>query len=244
MRIAKPLLLALLLSLFPQAVAAQGAEDAIQTAAWERSMRSIDRLLLAEKFERAKKEAGRLLAEMCDGIAAGPGAASYLSTAVLLRAIAEAGLGNERDARWDHAVAGTLRAEFLDMSFAAYGEEVSRVLGSAPAALPEAGDGDDAPAGAEAEGPVTPPKAIKTPKPKYPVAKVHRCIHAPVVVTAVVGTDGLPSLPRLLSQQYPVLGFAALDVLRDWRFEPARRNGKAVAVFYTLTVNYKIPRCR
>lgn len=244
MRMVKLLLVALTLALLPQALAAQGADDAIQAGAWERSMRSIDRLLLAEKFERAKEEADRLLAEMCDGIAAGSGAAGYLSTAVLLRAVAEAGLGNERDARWDHAIAGTLHADFLKMNFAAYGEDVSRVLGSDPPTPPEAGEGEDAPGGSEAESSMTPPKAITTPKPKYPVAKIHRCISAPVVVAAIVGADGLPSRPRLLSQQYPVLGFAALDVLRDWRFEPARLNGKAIAVFYTLTVNYKIPRCR
>ncbi|MGH7337233.1 MAG: energy transducer TonB, partial [Myxococcota bacterium] len=40
-----------------------------------------------------------------------------------------------------------------------------------------------------------------------------------------------------------VFVYASFEAMRTWRFEPAKLKGKPVKVYYSLTVNFKAPRC-
>ena len=90
---------------------------------------------------------------------------------------------------------------------------------------------------------VIPPRKIRTPRPKYPFGKYGACIDGPIVVQIIINEQGMPTHPRLLTTQDPVLGFAAMEALRNWRFKPARLEGEPVSVYYNLTVNFKLPIC-
>lgn len=47
--------------------------------------------------------------------------------------------------------------------------------------------------------------------------------------------------PRVaLGSGDPILLFVAFDAVREWKFEPARRNGEPVPVYYNLAVNFRI----
>ena len=68
------------------------------------------------------------------------------------------------------------------------------------------------------------------PKPSYPIAARRAGKEGVVLVHATIGADGTcteVSLAR--SSGVPSLDQAALDVLRQWRFTPARRGGQPVA---------------
>lgn len=229
----------LLAPLTAERLAAAGGRAPGVAENWKDRLESIDKALLAGEWKVAKRKTNRLLGEMCDRIESGEAAAWFLGTAAALRGIAEAGLGNERDALWDWHLAATLYPPHAELDLRAYGRS-AEILSAAPSASkpPQGGaalvDGD---------GEFTSPKRRISTLPKYPVAQRLACLAGPVVVQAVIGEDGVPRFPALLTRHEMVLGFAALDALRDWRFEPARLQGEPVKFTYNLTVNYQIPLC-
>ncbi len=182
-----------------------------------------------------RRRANRLLAEMVERIESGAAAAQYLASASLQRAIAEAGLGNGRDAAWDYDLAVALHPDFAELDLSVYGEGGQRMAGY----LELVGTvwGRDRAAGVE------PPRKLRAPRPAYPRAKWVACLEEAIVVQSVIDTDGRLKRPRLLTSGYPVLGFAAMDGLREWRFEPARVGGRPVPVIYNLTVSFNLTLC-
>jgi outer membrane biosynthesis protein TonB len=63
------------------------------------------------------------------------------------------------------------------------------------------------------------------------------------MVSAVINERGKPESPSLPGETDPVLALAAFEAVRTWTFEPARQGGRPVAVFFVLTVNFKVQRC-
>jgi TonB family protein len=59
-----------------------------------------------------------------------------------------------------------------------------------------------------------------------------------VVVEAIVDADGSVKQARVL-RSIPLLDEAALEAVRQWRFEPTLLNGQPVPVIMTLTVNFQ-----
>jgi periplasmic protein TonB len=75
------------------------------------------------------------------------------------------------------------------------------------------------------------------------VAKNSACIAGPILLESVVNQDGLPSFPHRITSKDPVLTMAALEAYRDWRFEPARVDGKPVRVYFNFTINFGLRCC-
>jgi outer membrane biosynthesis protein TonB len=50
-------------------------------------------------------------------------------------------------------------------------------------------------------------------------------------------------MPQIERGTDPVLALAAFDALRQWRFEPARLGDQPVAVFFSLTVSFRVRQC-
>ncbi|MEM1204700.1 MAG: TonB family protein [Acidobacteriota bacterium] len=87
-------------------------------------------------------------------------------------------------------------------------------------------------------GDFEPPVRVASPLPRYPsqawAAGVEGVIALMLTVDregAVVGVDVLEGLPYGLTQ-------AAVEAVRQWRFEPARRNGEPVAVRHRVTLRF------
>jgi hypothetical protein len=60
----------------------------------------------------------------------------------------------------------------------------------------------------------------------------------PIMVYAVVDTAGTVVDPVIVSRAQPDLDAVVLKSIRQWRYEPARRAGKAVPVFLVTTVMF------
>ncbi|MCB1037135.1 MAG: energy transducer TonB, partial [Acidobacteria bacterium] len=217
---------------------------------WLERLQESERALLRGEWMKAKQGTEKLLTEMCQRLEGGEGVEHLLGTAAFLRSLAEAGLGNEAAANWDFRTALAMRPELGEIDLAPFGVAGemltpwrSNVWGS------QEGEGGLT---SEAQAMVTsllpkakvdPPRKIHAPKPKYPFAKHVACADGPIFIRTVIDEEGRPREPQLLSAQDPVLAFAALEALRDWRFEPARRDGEPVPVYYNLTVNFEVPVC-
>lgn len=209
------------------------------TQSWLERLERAEAALRQEEYKKAKRSLDWLLEEMCGRMEGGEEAGSLLGTAVAYRAIAEAGRGKTRDSAWDWWMARSLQSGPTHPDLALYGE-AGRIVASFESERPDEGEGRTRD---EIGDEVTPPKTVRTPFPKYPRAKRRACLAAPVELDFIIGKDGLLHEPRLLTRDEAVLGFAAMDKFREWRFEPARVGGEPVRVLYSATVTFGMTVC-
>ena len=87
---------------------------------------------------------------------------------------------------------------------------------------------------------ITPPRAVAKVPPAYPEDARKERLEGVVVIQTVIGKDGAIERTRVLKGVHPSLDRAAVEAVRQWRFEPALLDGKAVAVHYNLTINYRL----
>jgi protein TonB len=76
-------------------------------------------------------------------------------------------------------------------------------------------------------------------EPKYPASMLRAGVGGTVVVLAEVDANGYPVEVRVVERSGErELDRAALTAVRQWRFEPAMRNGKAVATSVKVPVDF------
>lgn len=89
-------------------------------------------------------------------------------------------------------------------------------------------------------GGVTQPKLIHPVDPTYPERVRKEKVTGQVVVQAVIEKNGTVTRASVVRPVHPGLDAAALEAVRQWRYEPARQNGKPVAVYMTITVDFRL----
>lgn len=90
----------------------------------------------------------------------------------------------------------------------------------------------------------SPPRAIEVVKPEYPQSAMRRRVSGVVQVKVLVGENGSVIEAEVESSPDPQksLDRAALAAVRKWRFEPARRNGKAVRAWHSVPLEFTLRR--
>jgi protein TonB len=86
------------------------------------------------------------------------------------------------------------------------------------------------------------PKVIRDVKPQYTAEALRARIDGEVVMEAVVletGRVGDVEVTKSLDTTYG-LDDEAVKALRQWRFEPGRRDGKAVSVLVTVWMTFTL----
>jgi TonB family protein len=76
--------------------------------------------------------------------------------------------------------------------------------------------------------------------PKYPEQAKQQHIQGPVVLNAVVKTDGSVQEVKVVSGE-PELVAAAVEAVKQWRFQPQRVKGNPVEFETQITVNFSLP---
>jgi len=77
-------------------------------------------------------------------------------------------------------------------------------------------------------------------EPQYPQQALAQRLEGPVVLQAWIARDGSVRDLKLV-KGYFVLGRAAVDAVKQWRFKPYSPYGKAMDFQTVLTVNFKYP---
>lgn len=90
------------------------------------------------------------------------------------------------------------------------------------------------------EGEVSKPRATHKVAPDYSESARKARITGPVVVRTVIGSDGTIRDAWITEALEDTLDQAALDAVRQWTFEPATLEGKPVAVYFEVTVNFQL----
>src|SRR5437773_118001 len=90
--------------------------------------------------------------------------------------------------------------------------------------------------------PPPPPPAAShaTPTPVHTEVARRARIEGIVIIEAVIDRDGNVTEARVLKPLALGLSDAALDAVRKWKFKPGTMNGQPVAVYYNLTVTFRV----
>ncbi|HEV8240810.1 MAG TPA: energy transducer TonB [Thermoanaerobaculia bacterium] len=89
-------------------------------------------------------------------------------------------------------------------------------------------------------GEVAAPRLVRQVQPVYPLAARLTGTQGVVIVEAVIDQHGEVSKVRVLKGLPHGLDDAAVEAVEQWKFAPAMLYGKPVAVYFTLTVNFRI----
>ena len=208
-------------------------------AAWNARIQETVGLLRAGNAAQARATIGPVLEEMTAEVHPGKNAAHAFGLALMLRALAEAGNGDERLALWDWHVAQQLdpAMEQWDLrEFGAAGELLARHrLTNDP--VPSATTDDEL----KKSGGQKPTLLTRGRQPSYVEKSRLRRWTGSIKLVLRIDAEGLPGYPRFVRRTEEIaMVFATCEYARELTFTPAKQNGQPVAVIYDLTVNYRL----
>ena len=90
------------------------------------------------------------------------------------------------------------------------------------------------------ESGVTLPKGIYTPDPDYSESSRRWRVSGGATVLVEIGTDGVVKRACLVDAVQPDLGEEAVQKVKTWKFEPARKNGEAIPYSLNVEVSFNI----
>ena len=89
-------------------------------------------------------------------------------------------------------------------------------------------------------GGVSAPRAIYKPEPEYSTEARQAKYQGTVVVSLIVGSDGKAHDVRVARSLGMGLDEKAIEAVQQWRFEPAMKDGRPVAVAVNVQVSFRL----
>jgi TonB family protein len=115
------------------------------------------------------------------------------------------------------------------------------VTGQKPAATVPAAQPAGKPVRIRVGGMVQPMRLLEKTNPVYPPELEQQGVEGTVLIRAVISRDGVPVNPAVLNTDVdPRLAQAALESVRQWRYQPSRLNGETVETATTITVEFRL----
>ncbi len=121
--------------------------------------------------------------------------------------------------------------------------------GGGPGVLGGVGDGPGGPGasgpGAPAAEPMVlrsdmnPPVLVARTDPDYPALARRARVGGTVILRCVIGVDGRARVNEV-ARSIPLLDAAAIAAVENWRYEPARWQGRPQAVFQTIRIEFNV----
>lgn len=87
---------------------------------------------------------------------------------------------------------------------------------------------------------ITHPVVIEKITPKYPSDAREEKVMGMVIVETVITEEGVVEEIRVLESPDERLTMAAVEAIKRWHFDPALCDGEPVAVYYNLTINFRL----
>ncbi len=85
---------------------------------------------------------------------------------------------------------------------------------------------------------ITPPRLIHQVYPAYNPGSHGVRVAGKVLIRLVVSSAGLPKNPSIVQGLAAEVDQSALDAVKQWRFDPAKREGMPVAVRVVVEINF------
>jgi periplasmic protein TonB len=116
------------------------------------------------------------------------------------------------------------------------GGVIGGIISSTPVTVPKVA----APTRVRVSSGVTQGLLVRKVEPSYPqMAKIAR-VQGAVVLSALIGKDGVIQNLHVVSTASPLLNQSALEAVKQWRYRPYILNGEPVEVDTTITVNFTL----
>ena len=77
-------------------------------------------------------------------------------------------------------------------------------------------------------------------EPQYPEAARKARMEGVVILEAIITADGNVEDVRVLKSVNPLLDASAVRAVQQWKYKPATLNGRAVRVYLTVTVTFRL----
>jgi protein TonB len=87
-------------------------------------------------------------------------------------------------------------------------------------------------------GDVKPAQLLKSVPPEYPQMARNQRVSGNVQIDALIDADGNVSSMKVLSGP-PLLHQAALNALKQWKYQPAELDGKPTSMHLTVTIQFR-----
>lgn len=87
---------------------------------------------------------------------------------------------------------------------------------------------------------VTLPKVVKEVRAQYPPGSMDSQVQGTVLMKCVVKRDGKPGDITVTKSLEPTLDEAAVAALKQWEFEPGKKDGAAVAVRVAIEMTFTL----
>lgn len=85
-----------------------------------------------------------------------------------------------------------------------------------------------------------PPRVLRQKPPVYPPHWRERGIEGSALISFIVDTEGIPSQVQCRKATDQTFADAAQNAVRQWRFTPARKNGKPVSCAMEIPMMFSI----
>jgi TonB family protein len=89
-------------------------------------------------------------------------------------------------------------------------------------------------------GGITAPRPVKAPDPAYSAEAQIRDVNGAVILWAVISAEGKPAEICVVQPLGYGLDENAIEAVRQWRFEPARKEGVPVPVQINIEINFRL----
>ena len=128
------------------------------------------------------------------------------------------------------------------------GGQAGGVPGGIPGGVDTGHTSTEVPAAASDEvpivigGEVMPPVILRRVEPQYPEVARHAGLQGVVIAEAIIDKAGNVVDVRILRPLGLGCSEAALEAIKSWKYRPAMLNTRAVAVYLTVTVNFRLSR--
>jgi periplasmic protein TonB len=88
----------------------------------------------------------------------------------------------------------------------------------------------------------TAPILIHKVDPVYTSEAIAAKLQGKVILSAMIGTGGVPSDIRVVRELGKGLDQNAVECLQAWRFKPATNHGEPVSTKVTVEINFRLPQ--
>jgi protein TonB len=86
----------------------------------------------------------------------------------------------------------------------------------------------------------TPPRGLQQDPPLYPYELSAQSVEGEVTIEFVIDQSGAVRSPRIIRSTHKEFEVPAIDAVMDWKFEPAKRAGKKVAILVSQKVEFNL----
>jgi TonB family protein len=209
------------------AITFNASDDRI-AAGWQKRIGTSIEALKRADYDRSLDQSNWLLRDMILRLGPGDENAKVIGLVLTHKAVALAGLGKPEDALWYWQMALNLYPAYAKSDLSALGEPGKFLTANR----------ELRPIVTEREQYTVPPMPIKKPLPEYPPSAVDFDVEGQMIVQVTVTPDGKVTHPRIVEAlPAPSLSYAALEAMRRWEFQAARKDGERVESTFTIALN-------